>query len=817
MKRLVLWSHRRRGVILAVIAALVMVSVLGIRGLTFDTDVLRLLPREGPVFTSFRAYLERFGTLDQLYIVFTAPEGHSARDYDGEIADWVDALRNAPEIARVDAGVVDATRNWDYLADRQLLLLDDPALARALERFRPDGMARAVRDARELLAMPSPEIAGLVRQDPLGLLTILREQLADADAGLNIGVSEGGIISSDGRQRLIIARPTRPPYDTAFSHALAARLASVESILRQPLQPADEGAAEDEDRPPPLRVDFAGGHRIAIETEAVVRRESIVNGVGSLAMILPLLFLVFRSPWLVAVGAIPSALSLLVVLGLLGLTRATLSAAATGASAMLFGLGVDGVVLLYVTHRLALADGASPEGAVGEIAGPSSSMLLGMWTTAATFYGLMVVDFPSLEQLGRLIGHSMVVCGLLTLFLVPALLPKTQKASNTRRLTMPGLASFVRRRSTYLLAGAAVLSIALGVAATRVRVNPSLDRLRSVTPAAILEAGIARAFGLPSDVYVVVSEGPDLEALLRANEALTARLREGLPDVRFHAPTSLLPSGQTQAQRAARIDRELPPVPAIEAALRATSDAAGFRAGSFAPFNERLPRLRDSGVRLTYDGYIAEGLVDLVDRFIVRTDQGWSLATYVFPQDAAVLPALEGIVNAAGEGQQLTGLPLVNRELARRFMPQFLTGLSVGSAIVLLLILATFRNLTLSLLALLPTAVGLLWAAGLLGLAGIELDLFAVFAVLTFVGIGVDYGIHLIHRYEERGDAERACAELAPVILVAGAITLLGYGTLMTSTYPPLKSIGLVSVVSVVALVASSVFVLPAILTRVSR
>jgi len=110
-----------------------------------------------------------------------------------------------------------------------------------------------------------------------------------------------------------------------------------------------------------------------------------------------------------------------------------------------------------------------------------------------------------------------------------------------------------------------------------------------------------------------------------------------------------------------------------------------------------------------------------------------------------------------------------------------------------------------------------LWAAGLLGLAGIELDLFAVFAVLTFVGIGVDYGIHLIHRYEERGDAERACAELAPVILVAGAITLLGYGTLMTSTYPPLKSIGLVSVVSVVALVASSVFVLPAILTRVSR
>ena len=74
---------------------------------------------------------------------------------------------------------------------------------------------------------------------------------------------------------------------------------------------------------------------------------------------------------------------------------------------------------------------------------------------------------------------------------------------------------------------------------------------------------------------------------------------------------------------------------------------------------------------------------------------------------------------------------------------------------------------------------GLIWAAGALAIGGVELDLFAVFAVVTFVGIGVDYGIHLVHRYQERGDAERATAELAPVILVAAAITLLGYGTLV--------------------------------------
>ena len=72
-------------------------------------------------------------------------------------------------------------------------------------------------------------------------------------------------------------------------------------------------------------------------------------------------------------------------------------------------------------------------------------MLLGMWTTAATFYGLVFVDFPSLQQLGRLIGHSMVLCGLLTLVLVPALLPRRRRKRRARSLTLPGLAAWVTR------------------------------------------------------------------------------------------------------------------------------------------------------------------------------------------------------------------------------------------------------------------------------------------------------------------------------------------------------------------------------------
>jgi predicted RND superfamily exporter protein len=560
-----------------------------------------------------------------------------------------------------------------------------------------------------------------------------------------------------------------------------------------------------------MRIEFAGGHRVAVETEAIVRQEAIMNTVGSLALILPLLFIVYRSFWLVLVGPLPSALSLIVVLGILGLSGTRLSAAATGASAMLFGLGVDGVVLIYVAYLLHLTSEEAEDAASG-LTGPSISMLLGMLTTAATFYGLMFVDFPSLQQLGALIGHSMVICGALTLIMVPALLPRVRPLRRPRTLTMPRLAAWIGRRRVPVTIGAVLLTVVLGAASVRLKVNPTLDRLRSATDAAALETKIASMFGLPSDVYVVLDKGPELDPLLATNERLTARLAASLPSVVVQAPVTLVPSSGAQAQRADRVRASALTADAVRASLERAGEHEGFKAGSFAPFNARLPFILDTTQRLTYDGYVQHGLGDLIGRFIVRDGQDWMLVTYAFPSTPGEAARLQHIVTEVDPAQTLTGLPLVNDELARRFLPQFFKGLAIGSLMVIVLVVAAFRNWRLSLFALLPTALGLIWTAGILALFGVELDLFAMFAVVTFLGIGVDYGIHLVHRFKEHGNAERATAELAPVIFVAGAITVLGYGTLINSSYPPLRSIGIVSGVSVLALAAASVMVLPALL-----
>jgi uncharacterized protein len=810
VQHIVSWAARRRGVVLTLAACMLVLSGLGIRRITFDTDVLSLLPRDGQAIPAFRRFLESFGSLDQLFVVFTAPEGHAISEYRDEIDAWTAALRSTPEITSVDGGVFDRTRDVSWLADHQLLLFDGRTLAAALARFAPDGMEAAVSGSRQLLAAGAGQAGSLVQQDPLGLFLLMREGLGGAQAGLTL--SEDGYVTADGHGRLVIAKPAKPPYDAAFSRRLFNRLHALEQrIPALSAAGAGELDTDDEGARPAMKVEFAGGYAIALETEAIVKRESIMNSVGSLALIVPLLFIIFRSVWLAAIGALPSALSLAVTLGAMGAAGMTLSAAATGAAAMLFGLGVDGVVLVYVAYRLGIGQGLEPDAAIEATAGPSASMLLGMFTTAATFLGLMFVDFPSLQELGRLIGYSMAVCGLFTLVLVPALLPKRRSRRPVRSISMPALARWIVLRHRPVIACAAVLTVLLGAAATRLRINPSLDRLRSTTGAADIERRISAAFGLPGEIYVVLAEGPDLDALLRGNERLVAQVEAEMSGTPIQAPTLLLPSEAAQSARAEAVRGAGLSPSVVHARLAASAQAAGFRPGAFGPFEARLPRLLDPEQRLTYGGYLSHGFGDLIGRFVAGRAGAWSLATYVYPRSPAEVATLRSLVQR-GESQTLTGLPIVNAELAHRFVPQFLKGLLVGGVAVVLLIAFAFRGWRLSTLALLPTLIGLIWTAGLLGLARFELDLFAVFTVVTFVGIGVDYGIHLVHRYQEHQDAAKAVEELAPVILVAALMTLLGYGTLVTSSYPPLRSIGLVSVVSVVALAAASVLVLPALL-----
>ena len=163
-------------------------------------------------------FLAAFGSLDQLYVVFTAPDGHAIADYTDDIDDWVDRLRQAPEIARSTPASSIGTRDFGWLADRQLLLLGGavarhapapPAARRACAAASPRGAS--------CWRVPSPQMADLIRQDPVGLFRAAqrcaRRTRRRAEPRRRHGRATSRRTASG---RLVIAQPAAPAVRRGF-------------------------------------------------------------------------------------------------------------------------------------------------------------------------------------------------------------------------------------------------------------------------------------------------------------------------------------------------------------------------------------------------------------------------------------------------------------------------------------------------------------------------------------------------------------------------------------------------------------------------
>lgn len=802
---------RRHAAFVIVLAiALGAFGIILLSTVSFDANILRLLPRHSDSVRAFQDFLEDFGSLDHLFIEF---------DSDGPIGEhqelvdaYVDELRKAPEVLSVDAQLFEAGKDWNYLADRELYLLGGAGAAEALSRFAPPRMDREISHARDLLSMPSAQIKELVRQDPLGLLTILRGQIGKEKGFVSFDPTQEGYVSQDGRSRLVIVKPKGQPFDSDFCKALFRRLSDVESKVRQAMSRDDSSAAA-------VRIQAAGAYRVSIEAEQLIRHEGIVNSLGSLALLLLIMFGVFRTPWVLLCGFLPLAIAAVLTLGINGRLQGSLSPATSGSAGMLFGIGIDGVVILYLRFLEERRAGASTDEAVSRMGGSAVSVVLAQMTTVATFFALLFIDFPSLQDLGGLVGVGMLLCCGLTLVLLPALLPARREVRLVAGHTAPWLGRFVTRSARSIVWVSLILTMALGLASTRLRIDTSIEKLQARTEGSLLEREVAARFSLPQDVLLVLDDRADIETLLETETRLERAVAEHMPSVTAGGIGFMLPSAREQTGVARAIIESGRNETNVREDMMAAARRAGFKPDTFDPFLRRVGTLLDPNARISYDDLMAHGLESVLSRFVVRHDGRYRGVTYLYPRTAVDVEALRRIVHDLDPQLRLTGLPVINHDMRRQFFPQFMKGITIGFAAVALLIYIVFRTVRHTLLALLPTGVGFIWSAGLLALAGVELDLFSMFAVVTFIGIVVDYGIYLLYRLtrERTLDVNGVLTTTGPAIIIACAMALIGFGTLVNSSYVPLHVFGLVSVVALTCCLAASIVSLPAFIVEMER
>ncbi len=139
--------------------------------------------------------------------------------------------------------------------------------------------------------------------------------------------------------------------------------------------------------------------------------------------------------------------------------------------------------------------------------------------------------------------------------------------------------------------------------------------------------------------------------------------------------------------------------------------------------------------------------------------------------------------------------------------------------IVFVLVLIDFRSLTYTLLAMAPVALGFAVTFGVMWLCGVSINPANIIVLPLMFGIGVDSGIHILHRYKQ--DPVNRPLGLASgtgkAITITALTTIIGFAALIFARHRGISSLGFVLTVGLTLTLIACIAVMPAGLELLER
>src|SRR6187431_2731457 len=173
LQRLALFARHRYYVVFAIFGVLAVLCVLLISRLSFDTDMMNLLPRNEPSVRAYIDALETFGSNTMMLVAVRIPENAVAEPYEAFVDELAAGLSEIPDLRNVQHRIGDPEELLQTFFPKSVLFLDDQG-RRALEaRLSDEGIRERVQELRRQLSTPQGIAAKqLSRLDPLGLADI---------------------------------------------------------------------------------------------------------------------------------------------------------------------------------------------------------------------------------------------------------------------------------------------------------------------------------------------------------------------------------------------------------------------------------------------------------------------------------------------------------------------------------------------------------------------------------------------------------------------------------------------------------------------
>jgi predicted RND superfamily exporter protein len=169
--------------------------------------------------------------------------------------------------------------------------------------------------------------------------------------------------------------------------------------------------------------------------------------------------------------------------------------------------------------------------------------------------------------------------------------------------------------------------------------------------------------------------------------------------------------------------------------------------------------------------------------------------------------------------KKATGMPPVMRELIRVIGNDGKNAALLTILVVFLLLWLDFRKIKYAILAMIPLVTGFVWMVGLMKLTGMQLTIVNVMGLPMIIGIGIDYGVHIVHRWRIEGSnkVNKIFASTGKAILLSAITTMLAFGSLIFSIWRGFGSLGAAMFIGVGACFFSTFIILSGIMGLLER
>ncbi len=228
------------------------------------------------------------------------------------------------------------------------------------------------------------------------------------------------------------------------------------------------------------------------------------------------------------------------------------------------------------------------------------------------------------------------------------------------------------------------------------------------------------------------------------------------------------------------------------------------------------PHLRQMALNMTSDDIITvENLPQDIRQQFASSDNSHFLVS-VYPKEQAwnfeFLELFSKQMHKIDD--RVTGMPLVFYILITYIGKDGAMAAGLTLIVVFFLLLADFRSAKLAALTMIPLLFGTIWMLGFMQLVGMQLNVLNVMGVPLILGIGIDDGVHILHRYkiEGKGKIRTIFSSTGKAVLLTSITTFLAFGSLGFSLMRGLASLGVTLAIGITTCLLTTVIILPAII-----